>query len=56
MKKETRADSVGGLFLVGFLMIGIALGIFYGSAAVGTLLGLGAGFISFGLAKLLLKN
>lgn len=50
-KEESKADSAGGLVFVGSLMIGIGLGIFNGNTAVGTLIGLGVGFILFGLIK-----
>jgi len=42
------SDTAGGLVFVGSLMIGIGLGIFYNQTAVGTLVGLGVGFILFG--------
>ena len=40
---------------VGPLMIGIGLGIYYNQTAVGLLLGLGVGFIFFGIVKALIK-
>ena len=55
MKKESKSDVVGGLVFVGSLMLGIGLGIYYGSAAVGTMIGLGVGFILFGLIKAFMK-
>ena len=48
-KRETKVSSVGGLVFVGAFMIGLALGIFYDIVAVGTLMGLGVGFVLFGL-------
>jgi len=59
MKKQRSksiSDTVGGLVFVGSLMIGIGLGIFYGNTAVGTLIGLGVGFILFGLVKAFMKR
>ena len=53
---KSKADNVGGLVFVGALMIGIGFGIFYGNTAVGTLLGLGVGFIFFGLVKAFMKG
>ena len=50
-KSESKADTAGGLVFVGALMIGLGLGIFYGNTAVGIFLGLGVGFILFGLVK-----
>ena len=57
-KKESKskADTVGGLVFVGPLMIGIGLGIYYGITAVGVLVGLGVGFILFGLVKAFMKE
>jgi len=56
-KKEnkSKSDTVGGLVFVGPLMIGIGLGIYYNQTAVGVLVGLGAGFILFGLVKAIMK-
>ena len=52
---KSKADTAGGMVFVGSLMIGIGLGIYYGQTAVGVLVGLGAGFILFGLIKVLIK-
>ena len=54
-KKESRSDVAGGLVFVGSLMVGIGLGILYGNAAVGTMIGLGVGFVLFGMIKALMK-
>jgi len=54
-KKESRSDVAGGLVFVGSLMLGIGLGMLYGNAAVGTMVGLGVGFILFGLIKVGMK-
>ena len=54
-KQSSRSDSVGGLVFVGPLMIGIGLGIYYGITHVGVLVGLGVGFILFGLVKAFMK-
>jgi len=37
-------------------MIGIGLGIYYGQTAVGTLVGLGVGFILFAIIKATIKG
>jgi len=50
------SDTAGGLVFVGSLMIGIGLGIFYNQTAVGTLVGLGVGFILFGLVKVCMRD
>jgi len=57
MKKEekSKADTVGGFVFVGPLMIGIGLGIYYNQTAVGVLVGLGVGFILYGIVKALMK-
>jgi len=55
-KSKSKADTVGELVFVGPLMIGIGLGIYYGITAVGALVGLGVGFILFGLVKAFMKQ
>ena len=52
---KKKSDTVGGLVFVGPLMIGLGLGIYYNQTAVGVLVGLGVGFILFGLVKALMK-
>ena len=52
---KSRSDTVGGLVFVGPLMIGIGLGIYYNITAVGALVGLGVGFILFGLVKAFMR-
>ncbi|MFE3845942.1 hypothetical protein ACFL1L_03670 [Thermoplasmatota archaeon] len=54
-KDKSRVDTVGGLVFVGPLMIGLGLGIYYNQTAVGALVGLGVGFLFFGLVKALMK-
>jgi len=54
-EEKSKADTVGGLVFVGPLMIGLGLGIYYNQTAVGLLLGLGVGFIFFGIVKALIK-
>ena len=53
--KKSKVETAGGLVFVGALMIGIGLGIYFGITAVGTLVGLGVGFILFGLIKAFMK-
>ena len=55
-KEKSKSDTVGGFVFVGPLMIGVGLGIFYNQTAVGALVGLGVGFILFGLVKALMKE
>jgi hypothetical protein len=54
-KEKSKSDTVGGLVFVGPIMIGLDLGIYYNQTAVGVLVGLGVGFILFGLIKALMK-
>ena len=48
-KDMKKAYTAGSLVFVGALMIGIGLGIYYEITTVGTLVGLGVGFVLFGL-------
>jgi uncharacterized membrane protein len=52
-EEKKKSDTAGGLVFVGPLLIG--LGIYYNQTAVGVLVGLGVGFILFGLVKALMK-
>lgn len=54
--RKSKSDNVGGLVFVGPLMIGIGLGIYYNQTAVGTMVGLGVGFILLGLVKAFMKD
>ena len=54
-KEKSKSDTVGGFVFVGPLMIGIGLGIYYNQTAVGVLVGLGVGFIFYGIIKALMK-
>ena len=54
-KEKSKSDVAGGLVFVGSLMLGIGLGLLYGRADVGTMVGLGVGFILFGLIKAYMK-
>ena len=55
-KEKSKSDTVGGLVFVGPLLIGIGLGIYFNQTAVGVLVGLGVGFILFGLVKAIMKE
>lgn len=55
-ENKSRSDTVGGFVFVGPLMIGIGLGIYYNITAVGALIGLGSGFILYGLVKAFMKD
>ena len=54
-QNKSKSDTVGGLVFVGPLMIGLGLGIYYNQTAVGLFVGLGVGFIFFGLVKAFMK-
>jgi len=54
-EEKSKADTVGGLVFVGPLMIGLGLGIYLNQTAVGLLVGLGVGFIFYGLVKAFMK-
>ena len=54
-KEKSKSDTVGGLVFVGPLMIGLGFGIYFNQTAVGVLIGLGVGFIAFGVVKALMK-
>ena len=54
-KEESKSDTVGGFVFVGPLMIGIGLGIYFNQTAVGALVGLGIGFILYGIVKAFMK-
>jgi len=46
MKKfKRKEDDISGLAFVGCLFLGLGIGMLYGNAGGGVLLGLGAGFI-----------
>lgn len=54
-KESSKSDTAGGLVLVGSIMIGVGLGIFFGITAVGVMIGIGVGFVLFGLIKAFMK-
>ena len=54
-KEKSKSDTAGEFVFVGPLLIGIGLGIYFNQVAVGALVGLGVGFILFGLVKVLMK-
>ena len=49
-KKKDNYDRAGIAF-VGFIMLGLAFGIYFNQTAVGILAGLGLGFIAMALLK-----
>lgn len=55
-KNKSRSDNVGGLFFVGALIMGTGIGLLYGNVSAGTLIGLGVGFLLFGIIKAFMKK
>ena len=49
MAKKSKIGERAGVAFVGFLILGIAIGMLYNQTAVGVLAGLGLGFISMAL-------
>ncbi len=45
----------GGLFIPALLLIGIGVGIFSGNVAVGTLIGLGIGFLIYAIFNVIYR-
>ena len=45
MRSNIFSQASGGVF-IGFMFIGIAVGMYYNLAAIGTLAGIGVGFIA----------
>lgn len=50
-KQETKRGGAAGLVFVGCLLLGLALGLLFGNAAVGILGGLGVGFIAMAIMR-----
>ena len=48
-KKNDDKYESGGIAFVGFLMLGLAVGIYTGQTAVGVIAGLGLGFIAMAI-------
>lgn len=48
-KKKNNSSTIGGVVFVGFMFIGLAMGMLYNNTAVGILLGLGVGFVAMGI-------
>ncbi len=53
---SSQSDSAGGFFYIGSVMLGLGGGLYYNNVAVGLFIGLGVGFILFGVTKLLKKK
>jgi hypothetical protein len=44
--QNKEVNKVAGMIFVGFMFVGIAAGMFFGKVPIGTLAGMGAGFIA----------
>jgi len=55
-KIKKKKEDVSGIAFVGALFIGMGLGMFYGNIAVGTLIGLGVGFLLMALIRVMSKK
>jgi len=49
MDKKSKKNDAGGLFIPGGTLLGLGLGLVVGQPGAGVLIGLGAGFILWGL-------
>ena len=50
-KQKSKSSGISGLVFVGFLLIGLAIGILTGNVAVALLGALGVGFIAMAIAR-----
>ena len=50
-RKESNGYGSGGIAFVGCILVGVALGMLYGQTAVGSVLGVGVGFIVMALIR-----
>jgi hypothetical protein len=51
--QERSRKGASGLFFVGFLILGLAVGFFVGNVAAGFFAGLGVGFIAMAISRAL---
>ena len=51
--QERSRKGASGLFFVGFLILGLAVGFFVGNVAAGLFAGLGVGFIAMAISRAL---
>lgn len=49
--QERSRKGASGLFFVGFLILGLAVGFFVGNVAAGLFAGLGVGFIAMAISR-----
>lgn len=53
---ENLGYEVGGIAFVGSILIGVGLGMYYGQTAVGSLLGVGVGFILMAIFRAVFRK
>ncbi len=52
-KQEPKRKGISGVVFVGFLLIGLAVGLLTGSVAASLIGGLGVGFVAMGITRYL---
>ena len=52
-KTESKKKGISGVIFVGFLLIGLAVGLLTGSVAPSLIGGLGVGFVAMGITRYL---
>jgi hypothetical protein len=53
MDEEYKRRRGAGLFIPGFMFIGLGIGILFKNAGAGVLLGLGVGFVIWGIFRII---
>ncbi|MCC7543670.1 hypothetical protein IT415_03085 [bacterium] len=56
MDKKSKKNDAGGLFIPGGTLLGLGIGLVFGQPGAGLLIGVGAGFIVWGLLGVLGKS
>jgi hypothetical protein len=51
-----KRNTAGGLLFVGCMFVGMGFGFFFGHLLTGIFIGMGAGFVAFGITVLAFKN
>jgi hypothetical protein len=51
-----KRNTAGGLLFIGCMFVGMGLGFYFGNIVTGVLIGMGAGFVAFGITVLAFKN
>lgn len=54
--KESKGNEIGGIAFIGSIFVGVGLGILYNHPAIGTLLGIGVGFILMALIRAMVEH